>query len=94
MFYNLFLLSRTQKLFERQWKKLPLLDRWIFLELLPPLFFSIAAFTVVSLFVRVIFDLIRKIDEIGLPFSIAFNILLLKLVTYASEVKKSPPGPQ
>ena len=67
--------SRFQKLVESKWKIIPLLDRWILFELLPPLFFSIAAFTVVSLSVGVIFDLIRKIVEIGLPFSIAINDL-------------------
>ena len=82
MFNNLFLLSRFRNLIERIWKIIPLLDRWILLELLPPLFFSIAAFTVVSLSVGVIFDLIRKIVEIGLPLSIAIQILLLKLPSF------------
>ena len=82
MFNNLILFSRFQKLVEKQWKIIPLLDRWIFFELFPPLFFSIAAFTVVSLSVGVIFDLIRKIVEIGLPFSIAIKILLLKLPSF------------
>ena len=82
MLANLVLLSRFQKLIQRQWKIIPLLDRWIFTELLPPLFFSIAAFTVVSLSVGVVFDLIRKIVEIGLPFSIAIQVLLLKLPSF------------
>ena len=82
MFDNLFLFSRFQKLVKRQWKIIPLLDRWIFSELLPPLLFSIAAFTVVSLSVGVVFDLIRKIVEIGLPFSIAIQVLLLKLPSF------------
>ncbi len=82
MINNLFLLSRFRNLIERIWKTIPLLDRWILFELLPPLFFSIAAFTVVSLSVGVIFDLIRKIVEIGLPLSIAVQILLLKLPSF------------
>ncbi len=82
MFNNLFLLSRFQKLLERKLRIIPLLDRWIFFELLPPLFFSIAAFTVVSLSVGVVFDLIRKIVEIGLPLSVAIQILLLKLPSF------------
>ncbi len=82
MFNNIYFFSRFQKLIERKWKIIPLLDRWIFLELLPPLFFSIAAFTVVSLSVGVIFDLIRKIVEIGLPISVAIQILLLKLPSF------------
>ena len=82
MFNNLFLFSRCQQLLQKQWKIIPLLDRWILLELFPPLFFSIAAFTVVSLSVGIVFDLIRKIVEIGLPFSIAIQILLLKLPSF------------
>ena len=82
MFYKLLVLSRFHNLVVRVLKTIPLLDRWIFLELLPPLFFSIAAFTVVSLSVGVIFDLIRKIVEIGLPFSVAIQILLLKLPSF------------
>ena len=82
MFNNLFFLFKFQKLVERKWKIIPLLDRWILFELLPPLFFSIAAFTVVSLSVGVIFDLIRKIVEIGLPFSVAIKILFFKLPSF------------
>ena len=82
MFNNLLLFSRFKKLVDSKWKIIPLLDRWILFELLPPLFFSIAAFTVVSLSVGVIFDLIRKIVEIGLPFSIAIQVLLLKLPSF------------
>ena len=82
MFNNIFLLEKFQKSLERNWKIIPLLDRWIFLELLPPLIFSIAAFTVVSLSVGVIFDLIRKIVEMGLPFSVAIQILMLKLPSF------------
>ncbi len=82
MYNNQLFFSRFQKLVESKWKIIPLLDRWILFELLPPLFFSIAAFTVVSLSVGVIFDLIRKIVEIGLPFSVAIQILLLKLPSF------------
>ena len=82
MFNNLFFFTRFQNLLKRKWKIIPLLDRWIFFELLPPLFFSIAAFTVVSLSLGVIFDLIRKIVEIGLPLSIAIQILMLKLPSF------------
>ena len=82
MFNNLFLFSRFQKLVVSKWKIIPLLDRWIFLELLTPLIFSIAAFTVVSLSVGVFFDLIRKIVEMGLPLSLAIQILVLKLPSF------------
>ncbi|WP_413682581.1 LptF/LptG family permease [Prochlorococcus sp. MIT 1011] len=82
MFNNLLFFTRFQNLLKRKWKLIPLLDRWIFFELLPPLFFSIASFTVVSLSLGVIFDLIRKIVEIGLPLSIAIQILMLKLPSF------------
>ena len=64
------------------WTKLPLLDRWILSELLPPLFFAIAAFTVVSLSVGVMFDLIRKIVESGLPSQVALQVLILRLPSF------------
>ena len=58
---------------------IPLIDRWLIAQLVPPLIFSISAFTVVSLSVGVMFDLIRKIVEFGLPFALALKILFLKL---------------
>ncbi|WP_414153535.1 LptF/LptG family permease [Prochlorococcus sp. MIT 1307] len=64
------------------WRKLPLLDRWILAELLPPLYFAVAAFTVVSLSVGVMFDLVRKIVESGLPAQIAIQVLLLRLPSF------------
>ena len=58
---------------------IPLLDRWILSQLIPPLIFSISAFTVVSVSVGVMFDLVRKIVEFDLPLNIALNILILRL---------------
>jgi len=57
----------------------PLIDKWLIAQLVPPLIFSISAFTVVSLSIGVMFDLIRKIVEFGLPFTLALKILILKL---------------
>ena len=68
--------------FQVQWKKLPLLDRWLISELLPPLLFAIAAFTVVSLSVGVMFDLVRKIVESGLSPQIALQVLILRLPSF------------
>ena len=82
MFNNFYFFLRVKTFIEKKWKIIPLLDRWLLFELLPPLFFSIAAFTVVSLSVGVIFDLVRQIVEIGLPFSVAIKILLLKLPSF------------
>ena len=58
---------------------IPIIDKWLIAQLIPPLIFSISAFTVVSLSVGVMFDLIRKIVEFGLPFGLALKILFLKL---------------
>ena len=60
----------------------PLIDRWLLGELLPPLFFAIAAFTVVSLSVGVMFDLVRKIVESGLSAQIALQVLVLRLPSF------------
>ncbi len=59
--------------------KIPLVDRWLLSQLLPPMLFAIGAFTAVSLSVGIMFDLVRKIVEFGLPIQIALNVLLLKL---------------
>ena len=59
--------------------KIPLLDRWLIGQLLPPMLFAIGAFTAVSLSVGIMFDLVRKIVEFGLPFQIALKVLILKL---------------
>ncbi len=60
-------------------RKIPLIDRWIISKLIPILFFAISAFTIVSLSVGVMFDLIRKIVEYGLPILIALKIFFLSL---------------
>ena len=58
---------------------IPIIDRWLFGQLIPPLLFAISAFTVVSLSVGVMFDLIRKIVEFGLPITLAVKVMFLKL---------------
>ena len=68
--------------FRKRIKYIPLLDRWILSQLIPPLIFSISAFTVVSVSVGVMFDLVRKIVEFDLPFNIALNVLILKLPSF------------
>jgi len=71
--------SAIQKTSNYLLRSIPLIDKWLIGQLIPPLIFSISAFTVVSLSVGVMFDLIRKIVEFGLPFSLALKILFLKL---------------
>ena len=72
------LCRQSQKL-QRQWRTLPLLDRWLFAEMLGPLLFGIAAFTAVSLSVGVVFELVRKVAEAGLPLWAAGKVLALRM---------------
>ena len=63
-------------------RRIPLLDRWLIAELISPLLFAVAAFTVVSLSVGVMFELVRKIVESGLPVLIAVQVLLQRLPSF------------
>ena len=65
-----------------RWRDLPLLDRWLLMELLGPLLFGIAAFTAVSLSVGVVFELVRRVAESGLPVLEALKVLLLRLPSF------------
>jgi lipopolysaccharide export system permease protein len=62
-----------------RWNRIPLMDRWLIKELLGPLLFGIAAFTAVSLSVGVVFELVRRVAESGLPLLAAMQVLLLRL---------------
>ena len=64
------------------WRVIPLIDRWLIGQLLPPMFFAISAFTVISLSVGVMFDLIRKIVEYGLPVFLAIKVLIYSLPSF------------
>ena len=72
-------LRRGQSKALRQWQRVPLMDRWLFGELLGPLLFGVAAFTAVTLSVGTLFELVRKVAEAGLPVTIALKVLLLRL---------------
>jgi lipopolysaccharide export system permease protein len=64
----------------RPWlRRIPLLDRWLTSELMGPLLFGIAAFTAVSLSVGVVFELVRRVAESGLPLVTAMVVLALRL---------------
>jgi len=76
------LLFKILNFFRIRINHIPLLDRWILSQLIPPLFFSISAFTVVSVSVGVMFDLVRKIVELDLPLNTALNILVLRLPSF------------
>lgn len=55
------------------------MDRWLLQELIGPLLFGIAAFTAVSLSVGVVFELVRRVAESGLPLLAAIQVLGLRL---------------
>ena len=76
------LLFKISNVFRIRINHIPLLDRWILSQLIPPLVFSISAFTVVSVSVGVMFDLVRKIVELDLPLNTALNILVLRLPSF------------
>jgi lipopolysaccharide export system permease protein len=64
------------------WYLLPLIDRWLLGQIIPPMVFAISAFTVISLSVGVMFDLIRKIVEYGLPLFLALKVLFFSLPSF------------
>ena len=64
------------------WTLIPLIDRWLIGQLLPPMFFAISAFTVISLSVGVMFELIRNIVEYGLPVFLAIKVLFYSLPSF------------
>ena len=64
------------------WYSIPLIDRWLLGQIIPPMIFAISAFTVISLSVGVMFDLIRKIVEFGLPLILAFKVLIFSLPSF------------
>ena len=73
------MLKNNIKYLSKLINSIPIIDRWLFGQLVPPLIFAVSAFTVVSLSVGVMFDLIRKIVEFGLPITLAIQVMFLKL---------------
>ena len=63
-------------------RRIPLLDRWLLSELIGPLVFALALFTVLSLSVGVLFELVRQIVESNLPVLIAVQVLLQRLPSF------------
>ena len=76
------LIRRTINRIISPWYSIPLIDRWLLGEIIPPMIFAISAFTVISLSVGVMFDLIRKIVEFGLPLFLAFKVLIFSLPSF------------
>ncbi len=66
--------------------RLSLLDRWLYRELLGPLLFGVGIFSVLLVTGDVLFDLVRRIVERGLPIGPALHVLILQvpgLMVYA-----------
>ncbi|MER3433746.1 MAG: permease [Leptolyngbya sp. ERB_1_1] len=55
------------------------LDRYIARQLMGPFIFGVAAFSSILVSVGALFDLIRKMTELGLPLSIAARVFLLQM---------------
>ena len=67
-------------------RRLSLLDRWLYGELLGPLLFGVGIFSLLLVTGDALFDLVRKIVERGLPIGSALHVLVLQLpglVVYA-----------
>ncbi|BEV36321.1 LptF/LptG family permease [Synechococcus sp. M16CYN] len=62
----------------RKVRYIHLLDRWLLAEIIAPLLFAVAAFTVLGLSIGVMFELARRLVD-GLPISIALQLLLLNV---------------
>ena len=75
---NQILIKKTFNRIITPWYSIPLIDRWLLGQIIPPMVFAISAFTVISLSVGVMFDLIRKIVEFGLPLFLALKVLFFK----------------
>lgn len=60
-------------------RRLSLLDRWLYGELLGPLLFGIGIFSLLLVTGDALFDLVRKVVERGLPIGPALQVLVLQL---------------
>ena len=79
---NQSLINKTFRKIINPWYAIPLIDRWLLGQIIPPMLFAISAFTVISLSVGVMFDLIRKIVEYGLPLFLALKVLFFSLPSF------------
>ena len=75
-------LKKTLNQIIAPWHSIPLLDRWLLGQIIPPMLFAISAFTIISLSVGIMFDLIRKIVEYGLPLFLALKVLFFSLPSF------------
>lgn len=61
---------------------IPIMDRYILTQLLGPFLFGVGIFTAVALSIGVVFDLVRKVTESGLPLGIALEVFVLKMPSF------------
>jgi lipopolysaccharide export system permease protein len=72
---------KTPRLSFPHWQglpNLPIMDRYIAMELVPPFLFGVGAFSSLGVSIDALFELIRRVTESGLPISVAVQVLLLK----------------
>ncbi|XQQ07817.1 MAG: LptF/LptG family permease [Leptolyngbya sp. IPPAS B-1204] len=72
---------KTPRLSFPRWQgfpNLPVMDRYIATELIPPFLFGVGAFSSLGVSIDALFELIRRVTESGLPISVAVQVLLLK----------------
>lgn len=62
----------------------PVMDRYILSELIMPFLFGVGAFSSIGVAIGVLFDLVRRITEAGLPVTAAMQVFLLKLPYFIS----------
>ena len=55
------------------------MDRYIVSEILPPFLFGLGMFSALGIAVGILFDLVRRVTEYGLPNSIAFKVAIFSV---------------
>ncbi len=71
----------TQQLI-RWFPRISLMDRYIARELTLPFLFGVGAFSSIGVSIGALFELIRKVTEVGLPAALVLEVFLLKLPEY------------
>lgn len=75
-------LSITRKPFINPLNRLlpgTVMDRYIIGELIMPFLFGVGAFSSIGVAIGVLFDLVRRVTEAGLPLTVALQVFALKL---------------
>nr|WP_283759459.1 LptF/LptG family permease [Roseofilum casamattae] len=68
----------------RSFSMMSVMDRYLIQELIAPFLFGLGAFTSVGVAIGTVFDLVRKISEVGLPVAIAIKVFFLQLPYFIS----------